>query len=383
MRVLHVLAYSPPFRGGFVGQLVALGEALRARGGVLCLAFPRQRPWLTELAEVATVLEIRQIWHPHRTNLRRRVLEICGTHNIELINLHYSFDLALSLFRPLSARPLPVVYHWHNPPRALRSDVLPARHPAARVVQAVHRRLGALAAHLGEQVITRHVAVSGEIRDLLIEHGWTTPEKILRLPNPLGIVPPAKTPAPDSQSSSQIVIGSVANFLPQKDHDTLLRAFQLLLRQHTNCRLLLVGDGPRRAAAASLADALGIRERVEFLGHVHDPMTVYPRFDILAHSTHYEGQGMVLLEAMAHGLPVVATKLPSIQETITGENEGLLVPRRDPESLATALAQLVSDASLRARMGAAGRARVLRDFRVGDWVDEMIALYDGILGRPG
>lgn len=417
MRVLHLLAYSPPFRGGLVGQLLGLGAALRDRGGRLYLAFPRHRPWHAELAEVATVWILPEIWHPHRMDLRRRVARLCHHHDIEILHLHYAFDLALALYRPLRAWPWPVVYHWRNPPRILlpRSGAgaeRPGLSLASGAPWAVRRHLGRWAARLGERVIRYHIAVSGEIRDLLIAHGWTASGKVIRLPNPLGIAPPprlhrepaarsaraartiSETAAPALQRArdataartgpapaAELVVGSVANFLPQKDHPTLLRAFQQLLTRYPGSRLLLAGDGPLRGAAVALSEELGIRRRVEFLGYVDPRKSVYSRCDLFAHATHYEGQGMVLLEAMAHGLPVVATDLPSIRETITQEDTGLLVPGSDPRSLAAALARLAGAPALRQRLGSAARVRVARAYRVEDWAREVIGLYESLTGE--
>jgi glycosyltransferase involved in cell wall biosynthesis len=371
-----------------VGQLVALGEALRARGDELLLAFPRQRPWLAELQPVARIIEMPEVWHPHRMNLYKHLEEICRHEGVDLLHLHYAYDLALALYRPGRRWPIPVVYHWRNPPRALlsreqASAVRSPRQPTSAMRHWIRGRLGALAARVGERVITHHLTVSREIHDLLLAHRWTSPEKVSCLPNPLGIAMPAEAVAHRADATGEPVIGSVANFLPQKDHETLLRAFRLVLMQHPECRLRLAGDGPLRAAASSLAAELGIAERVEFGGYVADPTRFYPSLDLFAHATHYEGQGMVLLEALAHGLPVVATDLPSIRETITSERDGLLAPARNPQRLAEALMRLIADPALRARLGAAGRERVREQYRVEEWVVRIVALYEEILSTAG
>ena len=211
---------------------------------------------------------------------------------------------------------LPVVYHWHNPPRTL-------------IRQSAGARLAGAAARLADgRVIARHIVVSTEIADLLVQNRWTNREKILRLPNAIGLIPQPDV-RPLQRNSSEICIGCVANFRPQKDHATLMRAFAEVVGADPACRLILVGDGPTRGDCERLAVDLGIAEKVEFAGHLEDPSAVYGRLDVCALSSHYEGQGLVLLEAMNHGLPIVATDVGGTPETLSDEVEGFLAPRQD------------------------------------------------------
>lgn len=366
MRIMQVLDFSPPGGGGIVQQLVRLGETLAQAGHRLTLAFPRRRPWFDDLARHATVLEVPQIRRPIAAGFPSRLREICGRSRADLIHLHFSFALPFSLALGFRRWSLPVVYHWHNPPRAL-------------IRQSAGARLTGAAARLADgRVIARHIVVSTEIADLLVQNRWTNREKILRLPNAIGLIPQPDV-RPLQRNSSEICIGCVANFRPQKDHATLMRAFAEVVGADPACRLILVGDGPTRGDCERLAVDLGIAEKVEFAGHLEDPSAVYGRLDVFALSSHYEGQGLVLQEAMNHGLPIVATDVGGISETLSDGVEGFLVPRQDVPRFADALRKLVRDAALRQRMGDSGRARVLRDFGLDRWVARLIELYGSVL----
>lgn len=149
-------------------------------------------------------------------------------------------------------------------------------------------------------------------------------------------------------------------------------------------QLLIAGDGPQRAAWEQQAAALGLADRVRFLGNVPDAdlPAVYQRADIfvLPSTSRAESFGLVLVEAMASGLPCVTTEIGTgtsfvVQDRVTGR----VVPPRDPAALAQALSQLLLDAPARRRLGAAGRARALAEFTVERMADRVEALYAEVL----
>ncbi|MEZ4653276.1 MAG: glycosyltransferase [Candidatus Eisenbacteria bacterium] len=236
-----------------------------------------------------------------------------------------------------------------------------------------------LAARSGDGIIRRHVAVSGEIRDLLVEHRWTRPRKIVCIPNRLPRMPNGA--AGRIVERRELVVGSVANFREQKDHATLLRAFARCLQHRSDIRLLLVGDGTTRPAALALARELGIEARVDFRGYMGVPDAAYREMDVFVLSSHYEGQGIVVLEAMAHGLPVVATDLPAIRETMEGCEMEMLVPSRDPDAMSSAILKLLESPSLRADMAQMARRAAARLGSTEDWARSLIDLYTAVLGE--
>ena len=155
----------------------------------------------------------------------------------------------------------------------------------------------------------------------------------------------------DLRGAATAVVGAVCRQVPQKDLATLLRASRELAQGHPGLRLLLAGDGPQRPALERLAADLQLSHVVRFLGSRHDMATVYAAMDVLALPSLYEGQGLVLLEAAAAGVPVVATSVSGIVDVVETERSGLLVPPGDAGSLARALARVLRAAGTRRNLG--------------------------------
>lgn len=380
MRVLHVLDFSPPFGGGIVGHLRVLGEALAARGDRLVAAFPRARPWFAELAPVCEPIVLPSIRRPLRSDFARRFGEVCRIHQIDLAHFHFSFALTLALAVRRSGPAVPIVYHWHSLPGALLPRAGRLRRGAS----------GLLVRLADRRIVAAHLAVSAEIRDLLVDQRWISPQKITVLPN--AVVPrtaaapdPVKVSAREDPGATTSVprpresglwIGSVANFRPEKDHPTLLRAFALVRRALPEARLILVGDGPTRPAVERLSRKLGLAGALELTGYLPDPDSVFDRIEVFVLSSHHEGQGLVLLEAMSHGLPIVATDLPAIRETVGADNMEFLARPGDAQGLARALDRLARDPALREEVGAANRERARTEFRITRWCSRLLELYD-------
>jgi glycosyltransferase involved in cell wall biosynthesis len=136
---------------------------------------------------------------------------------------------------------------------------------------------------------------------------------------------------------SQPVLVAAGRFTRQKDFPTLLQAFARV-RSVRPCRLLILGDGPDRAALVTLAAELGIREAVAMPGFLQNPYAYIAKSDLFVLSSIWEGSPTVLTEALALGVPVVATDCPSGPQEITqGGRYGRLVPMENPEALATAI----------------------------------------------
>ena len=156
------------------------------------------------------------------------------------------------------------------------------------------------------------------------------------------------------ESSGPPQIVSVGRFAYPKDFATLLEALALV---ETDYRATFVGDGPDLAEVAA-----AVPDQVELLGARADISDLLRRSDVFVLSSHSEGFPVSILEAMAAGLPVVATHVGGVAEAVVAGETGILVPAADPHALAHALEELVADVELRRRLGAAGRARALRLF---------------------
>src|SRR5262249_25564180 len=147
---------------------------------------------------------------------------------------------------------------------------------------------------------------------------------------------------------------SVARLSPEKDLPTLLQAAALIVRVHSRFRLEIAGDGPRLPDLRRMADELGLEHRVRFLVEVHDVAALLAQARLFVQSSVSEGISLTLLEAMARGLPVAATRVGGNPEVVLDGETGLLVPPRDPAALAAAMLHLLRHPDQSRRMGRAG-----------------------------
>jgi len=165
-------------------------------------------------------------------------------------------------------------------------------------------------------------------------------------------------PAVRTREAHAPVLGCTARLGAENDHATLIQAFAHLGRQWPDAQLLLVGRGPEEAALRALADALGVGGRVCFAGEQADVAPWLARMDVYAQAARLAGISNSILEAMATGLPVVATDVGGTAEVVVHGETGLLVPPGDPVALADALGVLLANPGAIEAFGRAGRARV-------------------------
>ncbi|MGD9498453.1 MAG: glycosyltransferase family 4 protein [Armatimonadota bacterium] len=166
------------------------------------------------------------------------------------------------------------------------------------------------------------------------------------------------------------VLLTVARLVERKGHETVLRALPTVLAHVPDLRYLIVGEGPMREPLEALVQELGIGDAVIFTGEVSPEKLplCYLCADVFTMPSHAvpgelaEGLGLAFLEAAAAGVPSVATRFGGIPDAIADAETGLLVAPREDAALAEALARLLTDAQMRARMGAAARERVQRQF---------------------
>ncbi len=164
------------------------------------------------------------------------------------------------------------------------------------------------------------------------------------------------------------VVGCAARLDEVKRLDVLLRAAALA----PAVTLALIGDGPEAGRLRALAAALRITARVRFAGEVPEAARLFPAFDVFASPARKEGLPLAVVEAMALGLPVVASDIPAHREVLGEDYAGLVAAT--PEAVAEALTAVLGDAGLRARLGAENRTRARSEFDVRD----MLAALDGV-----
>jgi len=284
----------------------------------------------------------------------------------DLFHAHLSWPLAAKY--PLAAALLARV------PAAVATVQL---FPEIRLGPSSRLQLRALAARLSAYVAVSHALgarLTGEL-------GWP-PAKLEVIHNG---VDPARVRRPRDPALRRelggdggFVVLAVARLHAQKGLGDLLRAAAEL----PEARFALAGEGPERARLEAEAGRLGVGDRVRFLGRRADVPELLAAADAFVLPSLYEGSPLAVLEAMAAGLPLVATAVGGTGELVADGESGLLVPPRDPPALARALRRLLAEPETRERLGAAARRRA-EAFTAAATAGRVMALYERLLGPGG
>jgi glycosyltransferase involved in cell wall biosynthesis len=178
-----------------------------------------------------------------------------------------------------------------------------------------------------------------------------------------------------------VVLG-LGRLVPIKGFDLLVRALPAVVAQVPSASARLVGDGAERPRLEALARALGVAERLVMAGEVFDVTTHLAAADVLAVPSRNEGMGRVIVEAMALGIPVVATAVGGIPDVVTDGEGGRLVAPEDVDALAAALVELGRDAALRGKLGEAGAVRA-EAFSTAVAREKLLAVYAELVRAKG
>jgi glycosyltransferase involved in cell wall biosynthesis len=177
---------------------------------------------------------------------------------------------------------------------------------------------------------------------------------------------------------SGVVIGTACRLELIKGVRYLIEALSILAPQFPGVRLEIAGDGSLRETLEQQSHQLGVSGIVSFLGNRDDLPSIMAGWDIFVLPSLDEGFGIAALEAMAAGLPVIASEVGGLCELVQNGETGWLVPPSAPVELAQRIGQLIHDRRNREAMGIAGRGRALDCFSISQMVDQTIAVYDGL-----
>jgi glycosyltransferase involved in cell wall biosynthesis len=174
------------------------------------------------------------------------------------------------------------------------------------------------------------------------------------------------------------LVGIVAHLADHKGHQYLIRATKILKQQSPKIKTIIVGEGPLSMELDRQAKELDVEDIIFFLGFRKDIPKILSSLDLFVLSSHLEGMGSSILDAMASRLPVVATKVGGIPEVVIHGETGLLVPPRNPSALARAILMLYSDKTLASRLGQKGYELVHRKFSAEAMADKVVRLYEKV-----
>jgi glycosyltransferase involved in cell wall biosynthesis len=217
---------------------------------------------------------------------------------------------------------------------------------------------------------------------------WGIPEeKAVVIPNGVQLIEPVseaqrlKIRAEVGAPEGCVLMGMVGNFREGKGHEDLIRALAPVSRkEHPEWHLVLVGDGPKSSPMRKLAIELGLGEKIHFTGRRDDVLSILPALDLFIYPSHSEGMPNALLEAMAAGVPCIASDIPVHRDLLDGGAAGRLVPPGNPEELSRALVELLNGDDVE-RLGRLGRERIRESFSEQVMVQNYIELYGRLLGE--
>jgi glycosyltransferase involved in cell wall biosynthesis len=222
----------------------------------------------------------------------------------------------------------------------------------------------------------RLIAISDSVREFLIQAGL--PEvKLQTIHYGLDELPSAPsevTPEQAGISDDALLVLAIGRLIEQKDHETLLRAFVRVREQQPSARLAILGWGVLEEQTRALVQTLGLGDAVVLPGRI-EPRAWLERADVFAHTSRWEGFGIVLLEAMLAGLPVVATRVSAVPEIVADRETGLLVEVGDAAAVAAALTALLDDPAQRRSLGQAGVTRARGEFSVARMTRRTVDVY--------
>ena len=321
-------------------------------------------PWRALAGRTARTLRKLDMRDPSRVWLMRAVGRELRRARPDLVHVH-GFRVDQGWILPwLAARGLATVYtehatveDWGGALEPGSPDLLASADAITCVSDRARESLAALLPAARRVGITRHIVAA---------------------PERSAVVPRATAPG------DVVHFVCVARLCTEKGIEPLLRAFAHACERGTAARLTLAGDGPDRDRFEQLAVALGIADRVRFRGRFpHSALgAVLGEADVFVLPSFTEGLPVAMMEAMAHGMPIVATRVGGVPEIVHDRVSGLLVPPGDAEALCQALGRVAGDAGLRARLGAGARAA----WEAGDYdqagvARDTLALYADIVRR--
>jgi glycosyltransferase involved in cell wall biosynthesis len=331
------LVYSP-VGGVFAGEVAAAGAAVH----VLPRRLPKLDPgWVLTLA--------------------RRMRE----DGVELVHTHLFGDSLHGYLAARRAGGLPVVMTLHN-------------------VAGFHSRLQRLGYRWLLPRVARAVACTEAVRRSFVAELGGRPAALETIANGIAAAPAGggEREAAAGPGGEPLIAG-IGRLVEQKGFVHLIDALARLRRDGLAARLLLLGEGPLRADLEARAAAAGVADRVSLPGFRADVQGLLATVDVVAFSSLDEGLPMALLEAMAAARCVVATDVGGVGDAVRHEREGLLVPPRDPASLAAALARVLRDGELRRRLGAAAERRFRERFTAERMAEAYARLYREVLAGRG
>jgi len=239
------------------------------------------------------------------------------------------------------------------------------------------------------KLLPHKIITTGEtIREQLIERNHVSPEKIVSIPTGVDfkLFDPKKSKKKIrrelSLTENTPLVGMVSVLRSWKGHNFFIDATATVLKKFSNVRFLIVGDGPQKENLTKIIQEKGLSETIFMLGHREDIPEIMASFNILVHpSFANEGVPQSIVQAMAMGVPVIASDIKSLSEVVTDGKTGLLSPRKDSGKLAKRIILLLKNKELMRKMGNNGRKFVVEKFSMERMISSIENLYKNMVGN--
>jgi glycosyltransferase involved in cell wall biosynthesis len=365
-RVLQVVLSLTP--GGTEGLVVEICRRLAPEFGVAVCCLDNEGEWAADLQARGVEVKALRRRPGFRPQVGHAIARFAEERQIDVLHCHQYSPFVYGRFAAFWNRRLKIIYTEHG----RLSDARPSW----------KRRLANPWLSRFDGSI---VAVSHELRDYMIAARFPS-DRVEVVHN--GVEPATVPSAADCWRARQqlglddraFVVATVARLDPVKDLMTLFEAFAKVRLRVPSAQLLVVGGGPERDRLAARAAQPDLAGSVHMTGYRSDVRALLPAADVYTSSSISEGVSITILEAMAAGIPVVATAVGGTPEVLPEESAGgILVPCRDAERLASAIVSLALDQRQRAVMAAAGRRRLESSFTIDRMVDDYARMYRGLV----
>jgi len=371
-------------------QALALTEKLESLG-VKVFVIARKMKGTPECV-LSSRVSVHRAWalRPHV-----HILEEMSLSNL-MISLSFCLSTALILFRKKKEYDL---VHFHGASLPLITNILPLKLYGKKVVAKVaSAKLGTEAgslhgkySFLGSMLVwmlkrvDRFVAISKEIKDGLLNDGFNQ-ARITRIPNFIDqnlFHPSGKESGDQIRKKLDFTDGKIVTFsgrlVERKGVGVLLEVWRKLIQDHKDVLLIILGSGPLEKKLKNQSKLLGIEENVRFCGFINNIGNYLAATDIFVFPSFQEGFPNSVLEAMACGLPVIATRIGGVVDVIKNEENGLLVEPGNVDQLADALKKLISDPEYASALGKNAIKTVRENYDINVIANKYIDLYTGLM----
>jgi glycosyltransferase involved in cell wall biosynthesis len=374
VRILHAIARLNV--GGAALQVLALAAGQHRRGQDVLVVHGELAAGEQSMVYVADELGVRTAYLPalgrelsarRDASAIRQLRRLLRTEHPDVLHTHAAKAGAVGRIAALLAgrgRPRVRVHTFHG--HVLRGYFGPGR-----------ERAFTLAERLLARTTTCLVAVSPEVRDELAALGVAPAQRFAVIRYGFDF----PTPASPAEPGERLVIGFAGRLTAIKRPLDLVRVLRSLLDRGIDASLLIVGDGEERDEVERLAEELGVAERCRFVGYQRDMAAWYAEFDVFCLPSANEGTPVAAIEALAAGVPVVATRIGGTPAVVDDGETGFLVEVGDVAAMSDRLVELGRDAPRRIQMGRLGAARMRERYGLERMVDEVQGLYERLLQR--